>query len=102
MPTTDGRIQRLSGGAAAISDLIFWLQFRADRPIVDHTGLSGEYALTFEIPPVTPLQPTPADLPTMSSEIFSAVREQLGMSLVPRREPMRVLAIEHVEMPLPN
>jgi uncharacterized protein (TIGR03435 family) len=105
MPTTDGRVLRLSGGASKVSDLIEWLQFKVDRPIVDRTGLSGEFALRFEVPAATRGATPERDggsLPVLSSDLFTAVREQLGMSLLPRREPTNVLMIEHVEMPTAN
>jgi uncharacterized protein (TIGR03435 family) len=75
-----------------------------DRPVVDRTGLIGDFALRFEIQRTVPLS-TPASetgVPTGSFDIFTAVREQLGMNLVPRQEPMGFLTIEGVERPTPN
>ena len=93
----------LSGGAATMGELIKWLQMRVDQPIVDRTGLTGEFAIDFEVPPAAPAQ-TPGDdtLPVVSSAIFTAVREQLGLRLVGRKEQTPVLVIRNVEKPTPN
>jgi uncharacterized protein (TIGR03435 family) len=90
----------VSGGAAPISQLIFWLQLRVDRMIVDRTGLAGNFAIRLEVPRSLPAEP--GTLATGPSDMVTAVREQLGLSLVPRTEPTPVLMIDHVEMPTPN
>ena len=97
---TEGGVQLLSGGADHISRLIRWLQLRVDRPVVDRTGLTGNYAIRLEVPRLAPAEP--GALPSGTADIITAVREQLGLSLVPRTEPTTVLMIDHVEMPTPN
>jgi uncharacterized protein (TIGR03435 family) len=97
-------VPMMIGGASTIEDVIRWLQRRVDRPIVDRTGVTGEFAIRFEVPAATGVQATPADnaLPHVSSEIATAVREQLGLKLVPRKEPLEVLVISDAEEPTPN
>ena len=96
----EGAGQLLLGAAAHISELVTWLQLRVDRPILDRTQLTGAFAIRFEVPRLLPAEP--GTLPTGTSDVITAVREQLGLSLVPRTEPTTVLMIEHVEMPTPN
>jgi len=66
-----------------------------DRPVVDVTGLSGnfEWVLTFSTGP-----DAPRDVP----DIFAALWEQLGLELEERQAPVEVLVVEHVELPTPE
>ena len=72
------------------------LQPNVDRPIVDATGLSGnfEWVLTFTVGGSN----ASADV----AGLFTAVQEQLGLRLEPREAPVDVLVIDSVEMPTPN
>ena len=66
-----------------------------DRPVIDATGLSGNYEwqLTFT------MRPTPE---SEASSIFTAFQEQLGLKLEPRTGPYEVRVIDSVEAPTPN
>ena len=97
---SEGAVLLLSGGAAHISELVTWVQMRVDRPVVDRTGLTATYAIRLEVPRLLPADP--GALPSGTSDMITAVREQLGLSLVPRTEPTTVLMIDHAEMPTPN
>ena len=81
--------------AGPVSVLAQRLQPYVDRPIVDATGLSGNYEwdLRYAARP-----DAPADFPTL----FTAIQEQLGLKLEPRQAPVEVLVIDHVELPTPN
>jgi len=69
------------------------------RVVMDETGLAGSYnfALNFA-PPDALAQPADQSAPS----IFTALREQLGLRLEPRRSPVEFLAIEHIERPSEN
>lgn len=71
------------------------VQFNVDRPIVDATGLSGnfEWVLTFGWG-----SNPPADVP----QLFAALQEQLGLKLEARQGPIEVLVVDHVELPTPD
>jgi uncharacterized protein (TIGR03435 family) len=71
------------------------VQFSVDRPIVDATGLSGnfEWVLTFG----WGANP-PADVP----QLFAALQEQLGLKLEARQGPVEVLVVDAVELPTPD
>jgi uncharacterized protein (TIGR03435 family) len=64
-----------------------------DRPVIDRTGLPGAYgfALTYAMNDKT-------DAP----DIVTAVREQLGLRLLPIRTKVRLVVIDHVQRPSPN
>jgi uncharacterized protein (TIGR03435 family) len=75
-----------------------------DRPIVDQTGIKGNIDYTFEWAKAyrgngfTPdIQPDP-DAATFQE----ALKEQLGIKMVPKKGPQELFFIDHVEQPSPN
>jgi uncharacterized protein (TIGR03435 family) len=80
---------RIVFNCESMADFAFALSTlsRIGRIVVDETGLAGNY--NFELNPALPTGP--ADEP-----IFTALREQLGLRLEPRRAPVEFLVIEHV------
>jgi uncharacterized protein (TIGR03435 family) len=76
------------------------------RPVVDRTGLTGEYDwdLAWTPSPGEPAWPEvdsqalAADAPS----IFVALREQLGLRLEPDRAPLNVLMITSIQRPDPD
>jgi len=84
-------------GAGEIADLIRNFQGLSpvDRPVVDMTGLSGnfEWLLTFAPPWMKNSQLT---------SIYTALPEQLGLKLEPQRAPIQVRVIDSVSMPEPD
>jgi uncharacterized protein (TIGR03435 family) len=73
-----------------------------DRQVIDNTGIKGRYdfTLTFDPNPV-PRSGTGAP-PRLGPDVFSAVREQLGLNLESARAPVQFLVIDHVERPSAN
>ncbi len=69
-----------------------------DRPVLDETGLTGRYDFSLEWANAAATDAADSTAPS----IFTAVREQLGLKLEPRRAPVEVLVIDHVEMPGEN
>lgn len=70
------------------------------RPVVDQTGLTGNYdfALDFipkraDPPPGTPAPPTEGEEPNF----LYAVRTQLGIKLEAQRQPVEVLLLDHID-----
>jgi len=68
-----------------------------DRPVVDHTGLTGRFGLTLMFSSFASAAYESGD-----PSIFTALREQLGLKLERQRETMGVLVIDSVEMPTEN
>jgi uncharacterized protein (TIGR03435 family) len=64
----------------------------AERPVVDRTGLAGEFDFILEY------DEGGAHRPTLST----ALREQLGLRLQPSRGPVDVLVVERAERPSGN
>jgi uncharacterized protein (TIGR03435 family) len=82
------------------------LLLQADgRPVVDQTGLTGNYDFTLSFRPILPpdappdaLPPEQRDLPTL----FDALRTQLGLRLTATRGPVDHLVIDHIDKPTAN
>jgi bla regulator protein BlaR1 len=83
----------------------------ADRPVIDKTGLNGQYdlvlpssALRRSAPPAAPgaSQPLDAPLPSVQDESIFAAVERLGLRLQPAKGGVETLVIDHVERPSGN
>lgn len=77
------------------------------RNVIDGTGLTGMFDIylkwAIDPPTTTPGDAgnaTPPDLAGPS--IFTAVQEQLGLTLEPTKGPVEVLVIDHIEKPSGN
>jgi uncharacterized protein (TIGR03435 family) len=90
--------QIISGGItmARFAGLLDWV---AGRVVIDRTGLSGRYEFTVRFASPTSTAGTAAD---DRPELFTALREQLGLSLEPARAPVDTLVIDHIERPSEN
>jgi uncharacterized protein (TIGR03435 family) len=78
------------------------LAFSEDRPVVNATKLPGRYDfrlkwLSTDVAPAS--QNTATDAPPV---LFTATREQLGLSLKATRAPAEVYLIAHIERPSAN
>jgi len=77
----------------------------AGRDVIDKTGISGRYDLklhwTSDDHAAEPqsLNGAPTD---SGPSLFTALEEQLGLKLEPAKGPVKVLVIDHIEMPSPN
>jgi uncharacterized protein (TIGR03435 family) len=75
-----------------------------DQYIMDSTGLTGIYDIDLkwsadEATATPPAEQSPQSIPAPSEwpHLFLAVQEQLGLKLEPRRAPVDVLVVDHVE-----
>ena len=85
-------------GARPISALAASVGSAAGRVVIDRTGLSGLYDITLNYVS----QPKADAPPGTPPDIFTAVREQLGLKLEPDRAPLKVLVIDRIEKPAEN
>jgi uncharacterized protein (TIGR03435 family) len=86
---------RILGTGTTIAELARRLSPPLRRPVVDCTGLTGQFDLE--------LQWAPEQAPdTPGPSIFTAVQEQLGLRLEPQRAPVEVLVIDKIEKPSPD
>jgi uncharacterized protein (TIGR03435 family) len=88
--------------------LCWWLgqQLQADgRPVIDKTGLAGNYDFTLTFAPVLPPDVSRDNLSTELRDrpsIFNALKEQLGLKLTAERGPVEYYVIDSVERPSDN
>jgi uncharacterized protein (TIGR03435 family) len=76
------------------------------RPVVDRTGLIGQYDLRLESVAAVPgpntdsaiANPAPDALPN----VFTALQEQLGLKLQADKGPVEFLVVDHAEWPTEN
>ncbi len=80
--------------AGPVSALAQGMQGFVDRPLVDATGLTGQFEWQLE-------SPMPSAGPAAPS-FFSAVREQLGLALEARTASVTVVVIDAVSLPTPD
>jgi uncharacterized protein (TIGR03435 family) len=78
-------------------------QILADRvraPVINMTGLEGEYQLTLDLPlpgaSIAASEPVGELAPDPLGAVFSAV-ERLGLKLEHRKAPIAVLVVDHLE-----
>jgi uncharacterized protein (TIGR03435 family) len=92
----------------SMAQLASWLKtfLFAERPVLDKTGLTGNYDFTLKwrpesapAPPDSAIDSVPA--PNASGQaLMAALREQLGLQLESQKAPISVFVIESAERPL--
>lgn len=80
---------------ATMQRLAVALTSGAGRPVIDRTGLDGQFSFTLDFVPDTAAE---ADLPGL----ITAVQEQLGLRLEPAKAPIDVLVIDEAARPSAN
>jgi uncharacterized protein (TIGR03435 family) len=80
-----------------------YLEFDLDRPVIDRTGLTGDFAIRLEWARERD-RTAAGDAPLDQSRpsIFAALQEQLGLKLESLKAPVDVLVIDGVEHPSAN
>ena len=82
---------------ASIQQLVFALGREVDRPVVDRTRLTGSYSMALTWAGSDPLSGN-----DVAPSIFTAVKQDLGLSLDRSTEPVEALFVDHIERPSPN
>jgi bla regulator protein BlaR1 len=77
----------------------------AGRHVVDKTGLTDRYDVILEYTARTS-RDAPAGAATLTTDerpdIATALREQLGLKLVPEKTTVQIVVVDHVEKPTEN
>jgi uncharacterized protein (TIGR03435 family) len=100
--SVNGRNYQVTRLKATMDDIVLGIANAfLDRPVVDKTGLSGNYELNLTYTPDIQsnrrTEPDPNDI-----SIFTAVQEQLGLKLEPQKAQVEILVIDHIEKPTSN
>jgi uncharacterized protein (TIGR03435 family) len=85
--SASGEIRGLNSTMARLAE---YLSGQAGRPVIDNTGLSGQYDFHVEW-----ALDRPAD--TSGPSLFTALQEQLGLKLNATRGPIDIIVIDHAE-----
>ena len=92
------------GEAASIAQLAYKLSRLLGRPVVNNTGLEGNYDFKLEwTPDLSPSAPDGQPVQTPGGpSLFSALQQQLGLRLEATKGPVDVLIIDLVNKPSEN
>jgi len=93
-PTARSGYGRFSGEHLAMENLVSLLAAEVERPVIDKTGIDGQFDVK--------VQWTPEESPDTGPSIFTAVQEQLGLKLEARHAPQDVVVIDHIDRPSEN
>lgn len=116
--TTLAGAGRIIASAITMNQLVTLLNRLMDRPVIDHTNLTGYYDVSLQFDPASAPRfvgrppapgadgsvagisavPPPSDDPS----IFVALEQQLGLKLESAKEPVKVFVIDSAQKPVPN
>ena len=93
----------LSVGNATMANFATFLQrFVLDRPAVDQTGIPGHFDLELRWTPDTLAADTKNSDPAAPPDLFTAIKEQLGLKLEATKANTDVFVIDRAEQPSEN
>ena len=88
-------------GKATTSQMASLLSSVLSRPVLDQTGIMGEFDFTLDSPDINMGRMQPLEeLPGPS--IFTAIQEQLGLKLEPSKDWIEILVIDSAVKPVDN
>lgn len=78
------------------------MNFIQDRQIVDETGLSGHFEFSMTVPTSATMGGDASGPEDDRADEFRRALRPLGLRLVPKREPLDVIVVDHVDAPSAN
>ncbi|HMD71035.1 MAG TPA: TIGR03435 family protein [Bryobacteraceae bacterium] len=129
MMTMRNGLNEIAGRKATLASLAGILSTQVNRPVVDETGLTGEYDFTFDFAADETVRPGGASGavimtvpgpppspggggaapgaetrdPASAPSIFSAIQNQLGLKLEPKKGPVEMLVVDKAgKVPVAN
>jgi uncharacterized protein (TIGR03435 family) len=98
----DGRLgYEFYGHDCPIEDLARTIGSMMGRDVVNQTGLTGKFDFHIQYHGNTPRDNRGED-PTLWPPLTDALEDQLGLKLEPAKGPVRLLVVDHIDMPSPN
>ncbi len=106
-PATGGGGFVFTAQNSSMGDLKRALQGMLDRPVVDRTGLTGQFDFDLTFMPDDGVFGGRVHLPPVDSgatapDLYTAIQQQLGLKLSKFKGQVEVLVIDHIERPSPN
>ncbi|HEY1756852.1 MAG TPA: TIGR03435 family protein [Bryobacteraceae bacterium] len=96
MRMSGGRTIKVETTAGSLEQLVTQLSGTLRTPVLDKTGMTGNYDYKLEWAPENAAPDV--DAPTL----FTALQEQLGLQLESRKAPVEAVVIDHAEKPSEN
>ena len=97
-------IMRWTGKIQSLANLASFLGGELERPVLDKTGLNGQYdfTLAYSRDGLRPMGPAaapgvPSADPSGGPSLFKAVQEQLGLRLDQKRDGVDILVLDHID-----
>jgi uncharacterized protein (TIGR03435 family) len=87
----------LAGQEVTAASLVDTLSQLLQYPVVDKTGLTGKYVINLQYTPDT--GPATDSPDSTGTSIFTALQQQLGLTLASTKGPVKTLVIDHIEQP---
>jgi uncharacterized protein (TIGR03435 family) len=94
-----GRSTTLRSGGSRTIELASRLSAVVGRPVVDKTGLDGFFEYTLRFATSAPDNSNIARDPASPPALMIAIEEQVGLKLVPSRDPVAVFVVDRLERP---
>lgn len=98
----DGPDGHITSNGASMTLLVMRMGFMPEvqrHPIVDHTGLTGEYSWKLNwTPELTAPKEEATDLPSL----FEALQQQLGLKLVATKTAVPAIQVDNITKPSPD
>jgi uncharacterized protein (TIGR03435 family) len=95
--------ERRVQGRVTMTYLLLALTGNLDRPLVDTTGLEGEYQIDLRFTPMQPRSPSQAnsedpvaDYLSAAGSLVTALEKQCGIHVEARKAPIDMLIIDHI------
>jgi uncharacterized protein (TIGR03435 family) len=107
MPSPAGGLTlKMRNTQTSLANLSNTLQSYAGRPIIDKTGLEGQFDISLQFALETlstgAVAGTPSPADPSGASLFTAIQEQLGLKLESSKGPVEVLVIDSVQKPSEN
>lgn len=97
-------LSKMLGEAASMTQLAYKLSRLLERPVVNNTGLEGNYNFKLAWTPdlVSSVSDGGSADTSGAPSLFTALQEQLGLRLEPTKGPIDMLVIDSVDKPSDN
>jgi len=90
---------QFSGKRVPIERIVAILSSALQRPVIDRTGLTGEFDLDARWPGDPSVLPF---TPEYNDALISGIQDQLGLKLESQKAPVEILVIDSIERPSEN
>jgi len=83
----------------------FLTRLGSDKPVIDKTGLTGNFGLELDMSKIMETAQSGGGPPTnegMFEAAVGAIQDELGLKLAPTKAPVEILVIDHAEKPSEN